>query len=266
MAIKYDKKLNYEIKKTISNFNRKVRRLQSQERQFTPSQLTKAELTKDIRNRRELERKLNELKRFNKRGSEEIVTTKGGIKLTRYELENLKRKSARAKYNLTREINRLSTTKPTVFGRKQDVTFAEMGDTRYLNSVTRRDALRKNINTLTKEEFEKYKGLVNKTIQYQDYERSTFKDNYFKMIEDLGYFYSYNSDKLETIKKKLYSLDSEKFLKLFNTDKSIKAITDYYPIMTGRKTGIKPIDIESDVVTLFNNLYDNIDKIVANYE
>ena len=46
MAIRYDKKLNQEINRTIKNFNQKIARLEKQERELLPSKITKQELNK----------------------------------------------------------------------------------------------------------------------------------------------------------------------------------------------------------------------------
>ena len=41
MAIRYDKKLNQEINRTIKNFNQKIARLEKQDRELLPSKITK---------------------------------------------------------------------------------------------------------------------------------------------------------------------------------------------------------------------------------
>ena len=143
MAIRYDKKLNQEINKTIKNFNQKIARLEKQEKELLPEKITKKELKESVYTRTELQRKLKELQRFSKRGAEEVVKTSGGVKLTKYNLENIKRENARVKRNITREINRLKINKPKIFGKMQSSTFSEMGDTYYLNLVARRKALEK---------------------------------------------------------------------------------------------------------------------------
>ena len=95
MAIRYDKKLNQEINRTIKNFNQKIARLEKQERELLPSKITKKDLKSSVYTRAELQRKLKELQRFSKRGAEDIIETKGGVKLTQYELSNIKRENAR---------------------------------------------------------------------------------------------------------------------------------------------------------------------------
>ena len=166
MAIRYDKKINQEINKTIKNFNQKIARLEKTERDLLlPSKITKKELKESVYTRTELKRKLAELQRFSKRGVEETITTKSGTDLSKYEYQNIKRESARIKRNVTREINRLQVKKPKIFGKEQATTFAQMGDQHYLNLLARRKALEKDIEKLDNAELKRYKQLLQKTAR-----------------------------------------------------------------------------------------------------
>ena len=267
MAIRYDKKLESEINRVIRNFNSKINRLEKlQNDLILPDKITKRTLKESYYTRKDLQRKLNELKRYSTKGIEKTVETKSGLKLSEYELINLKKESARIKRNLTREIKNLRTTKPKVFGKIQNATFAQMGDTMYLNLLARREALEKgDITTLTKEEYERYKKLVLKTAKNKEYMNNIFKENYKKMLTDLGYYYNYDKEKMKVLEGKLNKLSPNEFLKLFQNDKSIKAIIDYYPIITDTLSSINPKDIQDDVKVLYDNLIDNIDDILENY-
>ena len=270
MAIRYDKKLNQEINRTIKNFNQKIARLEKQERELLPSKITKKDLKNSVYTRTELQRKLKELQRFSSRGAEDIITTRGGVRLTQYELQNIKRENARVKRNITREINRLKVNKPKIFGKTQTATFSQMGDTDFLNLVARRKALEKDINKLSREEFERFAKLVAKTGKNQQYMNTVFKENYFKMLTDLAYYYGYDNKKLNEMKKKLMKLKPNDFLRLFKEDKSIRAILDYYPIVTSNfdfNTGmyVNRMDYQEDVMNLYDALYDNLDDILKDY-
>lgn len=266
MAIRYDKKLNQEINRTIKNFNQKIARLEKQDRELLPSKITKKDLKSNVYTRTELYRKLKELQRFSNRGAEDIIATGGGARLTKYDYQNIKRENARIKRNITREINRLRTEKPKIFGKIQSSTFSEMGDTDYLNLVARRKALEKDINKLSKEELERFIKLVEKTGKSQQYMNSIFKENYFEMLTYLAYYFNYDNDKLNLLKQKLMKLKPNDFLKLFKDDKSIRAILDYYPVVTNSFNAINPDDIKEDVVNLYDNLIDNIDDIIKYYD
>ena len=265
MAIRYDKKLNQEINRTIKNFNQKIARLEKEQKDLLPSKITKKSLKSTVYTRSELQRKLKELQRFSKRGAEDIITTSGGVRLTKYELNEIKRENARVKRNITREINRLKTEKPKIFGKKQTSTYSEMGDHDFLNLVARRKALEKDVNKLTREEFERFTKLVEKTGKNQQYMNNIFKENYFDMLSKLAYYFDYDNEKLTYLKDKLMSLQPNDFLKLFKEDKSIRAILDYYPIVTNSFNAINPDDIKEDVTNLYDNLVNNIDEIVKDY-
>ena len=264
MAIRYDKKLNQQINKTIKNFNQKIARLEKEERQLLPSKITKKELKSDYTRRTDLVRKLKELQRFSKRGAEDIITSSTGIRTTRYELTNLIKERSRAKRSLTREIKRLETESPTIFGKKQFATYAQMGSSRYLNVKKKRQALEKDIRKMDREEYERYKKLIGKINKSYDYLQGQFKNSYLDMLTDLGYHYGYDTEKLEKLKEKIIKLDDDKFVELFNRENSIKAITEYYPTM--KKNNKEDYDsLKSDVTQLYDNIINNIDDILKDY-
>ena len=265
MAIRYDKKLNQEINRTIKNFNQKIARLEKEQRELLPSKITKKNLKSNVYTRTELKRKLKELQRFSTRGAEEVITTSGGVRLTKYELNEIKRENARVKRNITREINRLKVEKPKIFGKKQTSTYSEMGDHDFLNLVARRKALEKDVNKLSREEFERFTKLVAKTGKNQQYMNNIFKENYFDMLTKTAYYFNYDNEKLAYLKDKLMKLQPNDFLKLFKEDKSVRAILDYYPVVTNSFNAINPDDIKEDVVNLYDNLINNIDEIVKDY-
>lgn len=265
MAIRYDSKLNSEINKIVRNFNQKVTRLEKNQQELLPTKISVRELKKSYNNRNDLKRKLRELKRFSTRGIEQVIETKQGLKISKYDIINLKKENARVKRSLTMEIKRLETTSPKVLGKKQKTTFAQMGDQHYLNLVARRKALEKEIINLTKSELERLKKLIDKTLKNKDYMNSTFKENYLKMLTDLGYYFDYDNEKLQKLEDKLMDLSPDKFLKLFQEDKSIRAILDYYPVITNTLSGIDPDDLSGDVNSLYDSLIDNLDEVLKDY-
>lgn len=265
MAIRYDKELNREINRIVKNFNQKIVRLEKQERELLPDTVSIKELKKSVTSRNELKRKLKELQRFSKRGAEEIITTKGGLTLTRYDIDRIKRENARAKRLISREIRMYETTKPKVLGKEQTTTFAKMGSINYLNTVARRKALEKNIEKIDKTELENLKKLIGKTLKNYNYMNEQFKENYFKMLSDLAYYTDYDKEKIRKLKDKLFMLEPKKFYELFKNEKAIQDIIYYYPILTGKAGLMNPDIIKNDVEILYDNLIDNIDEILKDY-
>ena len=270
MAIRYDKKLNQEINKTIKNFNQKIARLEKTERDLIlPDKISKKELKASVYNRTELRRKLKELQRYSNRGVEETITTEGGASLSKYELDNMQREARRIKASLTREINKMNIETPKVFGKKQATTFAQMGDQHYLNLQARRKALEKgNLKSLSSVQLKSYNKLLEKTSRNKRYYNNIFKGNYLQMLTDMGYFYGYDNKKLDVLKDKLQNLDSNKFLDLFRNEKSIQAILEYYPniVLKPDEFGINPDDIREDITNLYDALINNIDDVLKDYK
>lgn len=267
MAIRYDKKLNQEINRVIRNYNQKIKRISNYEDSFNyqlPETITKKDLKQNVYTRGELKRKLNELKRFSIRGAEKSMQLEGGYILSKYEYDNLRREKARVKRNISREIKRLETEKPTVFGKVQARTFAQMGDSYYLNLKAKRESLEKKIELLQKEEFTRYKQLVYKTGRSQEYQNSLFRENYKKMLTDLAYYTKYDKDKIKLLESKLDKLNNRQFYKLFQNEKAIKSITEYYLLTTGTNyQKIDPSVFKDDVANLYDNLIENIDDIIG---
>lgn len=64
--------------KAVSNFNKKVRKLQTEENKLVlPEEIDYKTAKEDITTRRELNRFINSLRRFSKSGAEEIIKTSG---------------------------------------------------------------------------------------------------------------------------------------------------------------------------------------------
>lgn len=267
MAIRYDKKLNSEITRVVRNYNAKIKRIENYVDSFNymlPEKMSIKNLKQNVYTRNELRRKLKELQRYSTRGIEETMTTKSGYALSKYEYINLKKETARVKRNITRELTRLESEQPRVYGKRQSMTFAQMGDSYYLNLKAKREALERSIEKLTKEDYSKYYNLVYKAGRNQEYMTSLFRDNYNKMLTDLGYYTGYDNDKLKLLQQKLDTLSNKDFYRLFQNEKSVKAITEYYPLVTGKVKGFDPNNIKEDVASLYDNLIENIDDIINN--
>lgn len=262
MNIRYNESLNKEINRIVRNFNNKVKRLEKSEKDLIlPSIVSIKDLKKDVSTRRELLRELEKLKSYSKRGIEETITTLGGNKISRYELENIKKEARRIKYQLTREITKKKTTKPRVFGKIQDVTFAEMGDSSYLNLVARREALNKNIEKLDSKLYNAFKTLLEKTKSKKSYDFNNLQYNWAnEMLMPLAYLTEFPMDKLEEVRMKIGSLKEQQFLDLFNNEAIMRTITELY--LEAIKGNIRN---KEKVHTLLTELSNNIDEILKDY-
>lgn len=269
MAIRYDKKINSEINRVIKNFNQKISRLEKENNQLIlPNKITKQELKENVHTRKELKRKLQELKRYSERGIEKTIILDSGVAISKYDYQNLKIEARRIKQSIKREIN-IKQVKPIrVGGVLQDSTFAQSGDKNYLNLVARYNALNKHLNNLDAEELKRYRMLINKSKRNSRYYDNIFMGNYLNVLTETAEFYGYDKNKINEIKEKLLTLNSKDFTKLFNEDKLVEAIIDYSMTDKARlkKRGINVVAVKEDVNNLFDALYEKIDIILNEYE
>ena len=91
---------NSELRKAVKNFNAKISRLEKknpQESAALPERVTVKQLKELISTRQDLKRELNALKRFSKRGAEEIITApdnKYNLKITKWQKDEMTRRAA----------------------------------------------------------------------------------------------------------------------------------------------------------------------------
>lgn len=87
-----------ELRKAIKNFNAKITRLEKKypkNKNILPEKVSMKELKSLIDTRQDLKREINSLKRFTKRGSEEIVQVPGtdyNLKTTKWQKEEMNRR------------------------------------------------------------------------------------------------------------------------------------------------------------------------------
>lgn len=267
MAYKISKSSENELRKAINNFNSKIRRLEKVDREIDiPEKANITAIKERITNKWELNREIDKLERFTKRNAEDLVQNKSGVVLSRWEFENLQREQKRLSARLTREIERYGNITPKEFGKKQSVTYAQMGDEKLSNLKARQRAIAsKSLSKVNSDQLKSLVTLINKTNANYRKDKEVFYNNYLDgTLLNLGYYVGYDERKLNYIKEKLNELTPDQFIKAFNTDVSLKDIQDRYVL--SHEDGITPEILEADVTPVLDELYKNIDKIVDSYK
>lgn len=198
--------------RAVSDFNKKINRLEADERKlYLPVQLNYSEVKDNIKSRQELKRVVNSLRRFLKEGAEDVVITDGGVEITKWEkneLGILKRSSSR---RLRKEIGK----QEGIAGPYQ--TTEERRLRANLNSL-------KNLEKAGKEEFSRIK----KRLEYfgsSDYDLKKaiiWKENYLRTIKNYSGYEGYEQ-LMELLKN--YS-NPIQFFELFENSTST-LINDY---------------------------------------
>ena len=266
--IRYNKELINKINKTVRNYNAKINRLQKQNPTLSlPEKISAKSLKNMSDTRTELNRNLQRLKRFSKRGAEENIVLPTGEIISTYELSELKRESARLQRNLTRRIHELAGTTPKVAGIKQDYNYAEMGDMRLNNMIAKRDTLaRMNKNIRKTGSLKNFAKLIETTRNKQNYQISIFRNNYIdKMLTYQAYAIGYDKERINTIKEKLNKLSDKDFLRFFDEEKLVQMVRDKYIDSTKLK-GDDYFSFEGEMNNIFDELYENIDDYLKDYK
>lgn len=266
MAIRFDNKLNKEIYQTVYAFNKKVRSLNKKDSNIKiPDLIT----TKDLKttdptnplysyNRRDLKRRLNEMKRFLRPGEEQVIVTPAKEVFSKWEFNNLQNMRRAAIIRIKKQIKSLEENKITYGGRRLKYSYAQMGSTQYVNLLQKLDYLENHkLKEISGETLSYYrKFLKANTRQRRDKE---WKNNFLDIILNIGYEYGYD---VENIRQKLSKLTVDQFIKAFNEERLLKDMTYYYKLLI--EPNFDKEFVEDDVGQLIEALNDSIDNIVGN--
>lgn len=265
MAYNISRNSERELKKAISKFNSKIKRLEKVDREIDiPEKANIEAIKKRVTSKWDLNREIDMLERFSKRNAEELIQNKSGVVMSRWEFENIQREQKRLNSKLLREIENYGKTVPTEFGKKAPVTLAQMGDGRISNLSSRRKSLSGKISKMSKADLEELVSNINKTAAIYRRDKAVFYDSYLDgTLLNLGYETGYDKEKINYIRGKLKELTPSQFIKAFNTEAGLKDLQDKYII--SKEKGVKIEDISDDINNILDEVYKNIDQIVADY-
>ena len=244
--IRYDSEYNKNIERVVSNFNRKIARLQRQGAVLLPQKVSIRDIKNQFYNRTELNTYLRDLQRFSRRGAENIVEI-GGKQYTSYDVDIFRRRLRRERSRLNREIAEAEVM-TTQYPMQHDVYTA--------NLKASRKAISGSWNTLLGQFQEKF---IN-----EPYRHAAINDNYLQTLFVDAYQVGFEDEKIEYIKQKLLSLPPRKFIRALEDDPNIQYIFDYYHSLT--RTSLTTSDSDSNAYDAFQQIYENIDAIVEKYK
>lgn len=266
--IRYDKKLNNEIRKVVNNYNSKIRRLENSlnNYDYIPTYFDKKalkSLKETSRNRKELRRRLADLKEFSARGGEKLIEV-NGRKIPRYQYNTVKKYKRIATRKINSKIKFYNQNKPTYRGRKEKFSMAEQFDLEYQNLISlREDLLNVDIENMSLDEINKY---INKLeVNSRDDRNEEWQKNYLDMLTDTGYAFGLRHEDLHNLREKLKQLKPNDFAKLTKTESLIKQIIYYYKTLADLGVDVAYENMNTDVTGIFNELFENVDDILKDY-
>lgn len=201
--IRWTKKDEEKLKHVVKLFNNKVKRLSKNKskRNYLPDIVNYEDLKEGIKSRAELNRKINSLSRFMKKGASDIkyVNDEG---ITAWELREARIEKSTAKRRYQKELNTLKQKdKKSKYYKKY--SRASMGSKR----VRELESIIKNLPKLEKLSGEEFRNAISRlhnigTSDFNLRRDLIFQENYFSMLEkSFGNLESYKKlmKKLKTI-------------------------------------------------------------------
>lgn len=236
---------NQNITRVVSNFNRKVARLQKAGYDLLPSKVSVREIKKRFDNKTELNTYLRDLQRFSRRGAEEVITI-GGKDYTKYEVDVFKRKLRRERYKLNKEIVQAKGVTPK-YPMQHDIFLANLQAKR---------------NTLSNDWQDLIGQKVGINLFKQDSTYLETYNNYFSILFQDAYQLGFEDEKIEHIKSQLLKLKPRQFIRALEDDPNIQYIFEYYHALT--RTSYSGGD--NTAYDAFQELYENIGAIIDKYK
>ena len=238
-----------KLGKAVADFNKKVNRLQSEENKlYLPETIDYKEAKENITTRKELNRLVNSLRRFQREGAEELYTTGAGEEITKWERRELGIQSRIAQTRLQRELKALNEPMESGFSR------AQMGSTRVREIEAQLRNL-KQIETKSGYEFQRLRSRIARTgvSDYTMKKAITYQQNYIKEMEKYSHFDNYDllMAKLKSFKNPIsfYEFVSKTELTADLTYQSDEYYTQEYFNRFIEDLGI---EIENDSVSAFS--------------
>ena len=236
---------NQNITRVVSNFNRKVARLQKAGYDLLPSKVSVREIKKRFDNKTELNTYLRDLQRFSRRGAEEVITI-GGKDYTKYEVDVFKRKLRRERYKLNKEIVQAKSVTPK-YPMQHDIFLANLQAKR---------------NTLSNDWQDLIGQKVGINLFKQDSTYLETYNNYFSILFQDAYQLGFEDEKIEHIKSQLLKLKPRQFIGALEDDQNIQYIFEYYHALT--RTSYSGGD--NTAYDAVQELYENIGAIIEKYK
>lgn len=182
--------------RAVAQFNKKVNELNREEKKlYLPETINYKEAKENITTRRELNRLINSLRRFQKEGAEDLYTTQSGETMTKWERRELGIQSRIAQSRLQNELKTLNEPMENGFSRVQ------MGSLRAREIEAQIKNL-KNIESAVGYEFNRLRERLSRmgASDYTMKKAIVFRENYLKEMEKYSHF-----DNYEKLMKKLRS-------------------------------------------------------------
>ena len=210
---------NEQLRKAVKNFNAKISRLERKDpknKAALPDRVSVKQLKEMIDTRQDLNRELNALKRFSKRGSEQIIDApenKYNLKMTKWQKEEMTRRTAVVNRRRKQKLKEVSDIQLKSRGEKLGYTKGQFGMGKadevslspiraFTPSMNRQDLKRK------------YNMLVKESRDWYWEERDIrLKRNYIQSLES-----NFNPADIKDVVDEIEMMDTKTFRSIFEAE------------------------------------------------
>ena len=217
MAIRYNKEFNKEIQQVVKNFNAKIARLEATEQEILPDKTSVKELKTVYQDRRQLKRKLRQLRSFSERGMEKVLLTPGGAEMTRWEFETGRADYIAAKRRIARTVKAGKATTKSPFLKNEELQNAE----------DKLSEMKKSYQQFTQSELNFINKLVDKELKHIYYEEN-FKVNLIRKFETIVHEKRGDDEKYnEELVRRLQKFTGAELLQIYKGEQGLSSIMEY---------------------------------------
>ena len=217
--IRWSEQDTQQISKVVKNFNAKVNRLAKQNPDIAsilPEKVSVKQLKELINTRQDLNRELNALKRFSKRGSEKIVdvpNSEYGLKITLWQRSEMNRRIGIINRKRKARLNELEQTEMKSRGESLGYTRGQLGMGKASEIALK--PMTAFFRTMGKKDLSKrWKSiLVQSQSDYFTKQDFLVRENYIK-----GLKLNYNETEIEDIIDEIENMDIKDFLNIFEQE------------------------------------------------
>ena len=217
--IKWRNSDNEELARVVRNFNAKITRLSKnpQMKNALPDKVSVKQMKEMIQTRQDLNRELNTLRRFSKRGAEQLVDVpqnQYNLKITKWQKTEMNRRLAIVNRRRKDRLEMVENISLKNAGKDLGYTRGEFG----MGKVERRsldpmNAFTRSMRTMSDIKW-KWKAIINESqSDYYNKRDYLLRENYIK-----GLYENFNPKDVEELVKQLRNLDIKDFLTTFYSE------------------------------------------------
>ena len=253
MAIRFDEKLNREIRRAVDKFNKKRKRAELKNIKYLPSKQSikaiKDEFKGQTATRAELRKRLRELEGFNQKTAKKLVTLESGEKTSQYNFKLAKYKQARLRKAIDKEIaeqDLYAKSKPEFIMRRSRLRMLQNIKESLLGKIKSRDVIRSISAQYTRE--------------FSPSRLDNFYEQFFEIMKSEQRFIGIEKYKIEYVEKRLREVEPDVLNKMKNNNPLISQIIERYD----SDHQYSNYDLSS-LNELYERLYNEIDNIILEF-